>query len=330
MENTIDLLQVKITEAKERLSKETREAIDNVDWKIIIRGMNKKYSPDQLDDLEIETELLLCGILNPDNYQKEIEKRMVLTKEELGLLLEEMDKLIFKKIQSELEKILQRKEKLEKEKKPLILDPIFLNLPKNVQEAISLSNWKENLYEIAKKYKIKIDQMGILEEITIAIMKGEITPSIYEEKIKSNITISKEETPNLILDINNEILIKIRSLLKKQEINKPLIDNDNLLKLNNKDKSEEIPLPPYAKIEEKIKINTEKKDENIVDKPIQDNIENIINIDKIDLIPKIEKPVIPVNIADMMPNVIKNVDIPKKIEISDNSSVKKDPYREEI
>jgi len=105
---TQDELQIIIDEAKKDLSRETREAIDSVNWKLSILEMAGKYNQEQLDTLEMETELLLCGILGPDEYQKELENRMMLTKEQTNLLLEEMDKLIFKKIQNELEKILAR------------------------------------------------------------------------------------------------------------------------------------------------------------------------------------------------------------------------------
>lgn len=112
MENTTDTLQTKITEARNLLSKESREAIDNVNWKLTILGMNKKYNPDQLENLETETELLLCGILNPEDYPRELENRMNITKEEVNLIVSEMDRLIFKKIQEELEKRINNKEEI--------------------------------------------------------------------------------------------------------------------------------------------------------------------------------------------------------------------------
>lgn len=76
MDNIIDLLQIKIEQAKAQLPEDTQNAISAVDWKAVILGMRGKrgYSFEQLGDLEIETELLLCGLLNPENYSKELEK----------------------------------------------------------------------------------------------------------------------------------------------------------------------------------------------------------------------------------------------------------------
>jgi hypothetical protein len=241
MENTTDTLQIKISEARNLLPKESREAIDNVNWKLIIWEMNKKYNPNQLESLETETELLLCGILNPKNYPKELENRMHITKEEVNLLISEMDRLIFKKIQENMEGILTKKEKTIPDK-PLIFDLQFANMPQNVQEAIAHSSWKEKLYSIANKYKLSIEQMGILEGITIKVMTNEIPPYEYENKLISRLTISKEDISKLVNEVNDQILKAIRELLK---------ENWSIGEQEEKQQEDEIPLPPYTKIEMK-------------------------------------------------------------------------------
>lgn len=110
-----DLLKTKINEARNKLPRETREAIDNVNWKTKILELREKkgYSYTQLDDLEIETELLLCGILNPEDYPNELGKRMNLSQEEVRELVDEINRDIFQKIKQELIKILEYKEKKE-------------------------------------------------------------------------------------------------------------------------------------------------------------------------------------------------------------------------
>ncbi|MFH1201102.1 MAG: hypothetical protein V1484_02110 [bacterium] len=111
MDNIIDLLQIKIEQAKAQLPEDTQNAISAVDWKAVILGMRGKrgYSFEQLGDLEIETELLLCGLLNPENYSKELEKRMRLSKTEVNDLVKEMNSLVFTKIKENLIKNIERK-----------------------------------------------------------------------------------------------------------------------------------------------------------------------------------------------------------------------------
>ena len=111
-EKPLDILQIKIDRAKEDLPKETLKAINSVDWREVILGMREKkgYSYEQLEDLELETELLLCGLLNPSDYPKELEERMKLPKPQIDLLVQEMNEFVFKKIKDELIKNTERQE----------------------------------------------------------------------------------------------------------------------------------------------------------------------------------------------------------------------------
>ena len=115
--NTVDLLQIKIEKARAELSEESRQAIDAINWKNVIVGMRaeKGYSFTQLEDLELETELLLCGLLNPEDYPKELEKRMQIPKPKIDELVNEMNEKVFSKIREELVKNIERK-KTPKEK----------------------------------------------------------------------------------------------------------------------------------------------------------------------------------------------------------------------
>jgi hypothetical protein len=107
----IDLLQIKIENAKKQLSEDTLNAIAAVPWQAEIIKMRetKGFTFEQLGDLEIETELVLCGLLNPTNYPSELENRMKISKDAANELVEEMNKLVFSKIKEELIKITERK-----------------------------------------------------------------------------------------------------------------------------------------------------------------------------------------------------------------------------
>jgi len=312
--NTIDTLQIKIDDARSHLKKETREAIDSVDWKMIIAGMTK-YTPDQLDELETETDLLLCGISNPENYESELSKRMLLTKEQTSSLISEMNKLIFNKIKDELEKRLNKKEVVEVkvENKPIVLDPRFSKMPKGLQESIAKSGWRENLYKISENHKLNIEQMGLLEEITVRVITNEIPNSNYYSELSSKLQISKEEAILLVGDINNSVLLKIRELLKNYQ-EKPIIEKIEFSPATDYT-PDKIPLPPYSKIRsdhaEPIKPLNLKKEEvfkmpEIPKNIMEDKLKNITASD----------------------NTISDYSVPKTASIP--SSGPHDPYREEI
>ena len=111
MDNTTDLLQIKIEQAKAKLPAETINAIAAVDWRASILGLRAKkgYTFEQLGDLEIETELLLCGLVSPKNYTEELERRMGISKSAANELANEMNNLVFEKIREELIKNIERK-----------------------------------------------------------------------------------------------------------------------------------------------------------------------------------------------------------------------------
>ena len=233
MEKTIDTLQIEIDKAREKLTQESRAAIDAVSWKLIIAGMNKKYSPIQLDILEMETELLLCGLENTKNYTKELEDGMKISRAEVGTLINELDKLIFKKIGQELENRLNGgKEKIVYKNKPFVVDPRFVSLPKEVQEAISYSGWKERMYEISKKFKLNIEQTGLLEEITTKVILNTIHADQYESEIRSKIDLGDDKIKEMVTDLNENIFKNIKEIMKNAS--------------PSESGEKKIPAPPYA------------------------------------------------------------------------------------
>ncbi|MEI8174507.1 MAG: hypothetical protein WCG28_00990 [bacterium] len=111
MDDIVDLLRIKIEKAKRELPLETINAISAVDWKMAILELRTKkgYTFEQIGDLELETELLLCGLTNIEKYQQELENRLKISKVAANELVNEMNNLVFKKIREELVKIIERK-----------------------------------------------------------------------------------------------------------------------------------------------------------------------------------------------------------------------------
>lgn len=137
---TIDLLQIEIEKAKKNLPEDTVNAIAMVDWKAAILKMREKYgySFEQLGDLELETELVLCGLLSPADYPKEVENRLKISSSRARELVNEINDLVFKKIREELIKSTERKK-------------TFINKEKEEQEELTkdLHILKEAGIEIA-------------------------------------------------------------------------------------------------------------------------------------------------------------------------------------
>ena len=116
MQDIVDLLQIRIEEAKAKLPAETVNAIATVDWRAAILGMREKkgYSFEQLGDLELETELLLCGLVSPTDYPRELETRMKISKAEANELVNIMNEQVFAKVRGEMIKNSERKKMFNK------------------------------------------------------------------------------------------------------------------------------------------------------------------------------------------------------------------------
>lgn len=336
-----DNLQLDILQARANLPQKTKKAIDAANWREAIKRMGTKYSPEQLKILEKKTELLLCGLLKTDDYPKELGLEMNISKENTISLITEMDILVFQKIQKELEK------EIDKTDLTTTKDPIFSDLPQNIEEAISKSNWKEKTYNIAEKYKLTIEQMGILEDLTIKVMKNEIRPADYKNRLQNKINIPNESLVNLVEDINQGVLKDIIVIIKEQE--------QKVLKEEEKKREDHIPIPPYQekqtpKIWQKEK--NKLKEENIPlppkrkgEEPTSENqksepVEKIINKTAIPLplvLNKGQNKVLGLseekegkkNLPDSI-NVIKEVTIIEKTDSTPKGNYQIDPYREKI
>jgi hypothetical protein len=267
MKEIIDELQLKINGAKNKLSKETLEAIDSFNWKEVLLqlGQKKLYNEEQLEDLEMNTELLLCGLLNPDAYQNDLEIRMKISKDEVTSLINEIDESIFKKIQEELEKRLEGGAGVTKKVEAVVektIDPRFSSLPNEVKKAIIASDWKEKLFEIAKGHKLNILQMGVLDDITIKIMLGTMHPENYESELSKGMTIPSSEVSSIVSEVNENILTKIREFMQKEEESskQKVVSSkggeSSMKYVVSSNEEEKIPIPPYKKIEDKLKMPT--------------------------------------------------------------------------
>ena len=194
MDTTIDLLKIKIDKAKEALSEESRRAVDGVDWKTIILSMRteKGYSYTQLEDLETETELLLCGLINPEEYPKELEKRMGIPRAQVDELVNELNEKVFKKIREELIKNIERKK-----------------IPENKQteEPKNSENHLESREELLEK--IENPDLSVQKELPAPPVNAdklkETPPSILSQKLSGSFQIPTVETEHSLSNMTKTL-----------------------------------------------------------------------------------------------------------------------------
>ena len=288
----------------------------------------------QIENLIIETELLLCGLVSTENFPKELETRMLLSKNDVSLLLAEMDKLIFKKMHEGFEKRLNQKKEVEVvyKSKSLTNDPNLVNTPKDVQTAVSLSNWKEKLYNISKEFSLSVEKMGELEDITVKTLKGELLASKYENEVLNRIAVPEDRGKEMVAKINEEIFKVIKGTLVNSSNIKENINIEIPIPPYNPKITEGVPLPPssYKKQEEEKEV---KKINNIVN---EDDLYKEHGIEIISDVPVSQESEI---FTPIMKENSYREEIPTKIKkgtevtissVVPNSTQEKVEYREEI
>ena len=201
MEPTKDELQKKIEHARAELSEETKRAIDAVNWKSAILSIKEKkgYNLEQLQELETETELLLAGLINPENYPKELETRMKIQKAEAETLVNELNESIFKRIRDELIKNSENKneKKVEAKKDTEIFGgagieimPEKINIPRK-EETMEKSSEMLSEVENPELINKKIDAQKI-QSIASQKLSGSFQiPAVKTEYTLNN--LSKQE-----------------------------------------------------------------------------------------------------------------------------------------
>ncbi|MBI2628290.1 MAG: hypothetical protein HYW71_02575 [Candidatus Niyogibacteria bacterium] len=95
------------------------------------------------------------------------------------------------------------------------LEKKYKQLPATVEEVIFSANAAKTLEEIRKKYKLQIDQLGILANETRLVMLGLTHPKDFINNLAEGLELNKEIAKNIAQEINQRIFYKIREELKK-------------------------------------------------------------------------------------------------------------------
>lgn len=74
-----------------------QQALRSFDWATELVAIGKNYGLhiDELDDLQIETMLVLVGLVDSDQYQNELINRLAISPTEAGKIIEDINKRVF-------------------------------------------------------------------------------------------------------------------------------------------------------------------------------------------------------------------------------------------
>ena len=271
-----------ILERFNNLQPEIQEIIMSTTYEDNLYGIAKKYnlSDEQFKELELNTTLVLLGNTHPEEYKNELVDDLKITEELANKLILDIDEKILNKVLPIIKQNFIDDDENEKKfynSDLENLDARFSNMPRDVQEAIAVSGWKEKIYQIAKKYSLTVEKMGVLEDITVRTLSGQSLSEQYENEVKGKVGLPEDKTKEMVAEINESIFKQIKDFMRNNStIGEKTVRGVPLPPYVVEKKESIIPLPPQEKIDG---ISTRKSD---IDMYREHGIEIISNEDRIE------------------------------------------------
>ena len=100
---------------------------------------------------------------------------------------------------------------MDSEKK--ILQEKFDLLPEELKNAITSVEVGGRITKKKKKYSLRIDQSGILDEEIIRVMVGITHPDLFLNKLKGRLGINTKTVEDIVRDLNTEVFLPVRKSL---------------------------------------------------------------------------------------------------------------------
>ncbi len=89
----------------------------------------------------------------------------------------------------------------------------FALLPQEIQDIITSSDYQMRLFELAKKYKLTYEQLGVLELETTMVLLGTSNPNKYQATVASELNKKPEEVAEMVEEIKNQVFGPIHTSL---------------------------------------------------------------------------------------------------------------------
>jgi hypothetical protein len=90
-------------------------------------------------------------------------------------------------------------------------------LPDSVREAVDSQEWRRKVYDIGRKYSLKIDQLGALEQSTYYTMIGLIPSGSYISELVNQVGVPRDIASSLAKEIDDGVFDDIRSFIMEMD-----------------------------------------------------------------------------------------------------------------
>ncbi len=213
-----------IAEYHSRLPQRLQQVFSSLGWIETLKSIGDRYKLDesQMNDLSIETTMLMLGATHWNDYAKHLFDVMRLPQSKLDEILGEIKTFIYGPIESELSDayyinaiILEELQKnMVEEESKLVeagLDERFKKLDPRIQKIVQDSNYQVKIYSIGKRNNLTFAQITELEEVITETILGNISIDRFEEELKKRANLPEERLGFIMGEVNEKILREIRS-----------------------------------------------------------------------------------------------------------------------
>ena len=111
---------------------------------------------------------------------------------------------------------MEQKHKIMTEKLKQIIKEEIIKLPKDVQNAISISSWEQTTEEIGKRFLLSENEINDFQAETLIVLIGLEDSDFYAGNIENNIGTSKNEAEKIAEEVTQKIFNPIYDALAKK------------------------------------------------------------------------------------------------------------------
>jgi len=125
-------------------------------------------------------------------------------------------------------------------------------LPKNMQEAISATDWLAALSDIGNRYNLSDEEVFDFQMITLLALMGLIEPDLYALTLEDEIGLGKKEAEKMADEAADKVFAPITETMRKMGIIKDLPYTEEA-KISAKDALRSVQNKGQADLKEKLK-----------------------------------------------------------------------------
>jgi hypothetical protein len=86
-------------------------------------------------------------------------------------------------------------------------------LPDDVREIVESKEWRKTVYDLGRKYALKIDELGQLEQEVYYTMIGLVPSSEFISNLVNHVHLNRDVAASLSHEIDSEVFEKIRDFI---------------------------------------------------------------------------------------------------------------------